>query len=152
MSESRPFLNTFKFAGVPWKFGLVDGFKYEDGLSHTRNGVIVLSTDTLNNYTDIQLMRTLIHEKVHVYQYLYPTDVKKYIKHRNMKVHSMRTRNDRANPDTDEYIYVDSSGNEYRASYLKYANEIIDVEYKSGNTQFYEHPYESMAITLENIL
>lgn len=151
-SKSRPFLDPFKFARVHWKFGVVDGTDYEGGLSHTRNGVIVLSDDTLNTYTDKQLMRTLIHEKVHVYQYLYPSDVTKYIKHKHMKIHSKRTGNDRANPDTDEFIYKDASGNEYRASYVKNADEITDVKYKSGNTQYYEHPYESMAISLEKIL
>lgn len=151
-SKRRTYMDPFKFAKVPWKFGLVDGSLYEDGLSHTRHGVIILSTDTVKNYTNQELVRTLIHEKAHVYQYLYPNDIQKYIREKNLKIHSKRTSRDRANPDTDEFIYVDKEGNQFRASYIQNAKSITDVKYKSGNTQFFEHPYESMAIQLESIV
>lgn len=151
MVDKKTYFNPLKLNKIPWRFGITKGNKYEDGLSHTRNGVIMFSRRTLENYTDKQLLKTMIHEKIHVYQQVYPEDVLKFVKHKGFKIHQTKTPNDRANPDTDNFIYVDSHNNEYRASYIPNAKSITDVKYKSGYTQTYEHPYESMAIELEKI-
>ena len=151
-TKLNSYIDTRKFANISWKFGLVRGNLYENGLSHTRNGVIILSKETMDSYSDRQLTQTLIHEKTHVYQYLYPQHTEKYVKVKKFKKAGLRKGDIRANPDTDEYVYIDKNGKEFSAVYNKNAKSITDSTYSSGNSQIYEHPFESMAIEVENAL
>ncbi len=151
LSKSN-YINKNKLIQIPWKIGIVNGNLYEEGLPHTRNGNIILSRNTLNNNSNKDLAKTLLHEKVHVYQYLYKDETQKYIEKKGFKKLRRREKNVRANPDIDLYTYTDSSGNKYRATYRKNASSILDVKYDAGNSQYYEHPYESMAIELEKII
>ena len=145
-------INKTKLIQIPWKIGVVNGKLYEEGLPHTRNGNIILSRNSLNNNSNKELAKILLHEKVHVYQYLYKDETQKYIEKKGFKKLRRREKNVRANPDIDLYTYTDSSGNKYRATYRKNASSILDVKYDAGNSQSYEHPYESMAIELEKMV
>ena len=150
-NSTTEFFDKIKYVKIPWKIGIVDGDLYEDGLPHTRNGNIILSRDTIRYSSNQHLLQLLLHEKVHVYQYFNKGDVQKYIKSKNLK-RVKKNKRVRANPDIDDYTYEDSSGNKYQAIYRDNATSISDVDYEMGNSQFYEHPYESMAIQLEKIL
>jgi len=151
-NKSNKYLNKTKLIQIPWKIGIVNGNLYEEGLPHTRNGNIIISRNTLNNSSNKDLAKILLHEKVHVYQYLYKDETQKYIEKKGFKKLRRREKNVRANPDIDLYTYTDSSGNKYRATYRKNASSILDVKYDAGNSQSYEHPYESMAIELEKMV
>ena len=149
-NNNKAYFDKVKFTRIPWKIGVVNGNLYEAGFPHTRNGNIIFSRNSF--YTSNQdLSRVLLHEKVHVYQYLYKKDAEKYIKSKNLK-RIKRGKNVRANPDIDDYSYQDSSGNIYQAVYRKNAKSIGDVYYDMGKSQYYEHPYESMAIEMEKML
>lgn len=136
---------------IPWKIGCIKGKLYENGLPHTRDDVIVLSKDHVNDYSIKKLMKTLMHEKVHVYQKIYKIDVEKYIKMNNFTKLKERSIQDniRANPDLDNWVYRDSSNNVYRAIYNDNPSSIEDITYLPFNSQSYEHPFEKMAIYIE---
>ena len=137
---------------ILWKIGCVKGKIYENGLPHTRIDTIILSKEHLELY-DNQLIKLLIHEKIHVYQKMYPNDVQLYIKLNGFMPIKKRDMNDniRANPDLDNWIYKDKDSNIYKAQYNKEPKTISDVIYYPTDSQLYEHPYETMAITIQNL-
>ena len=57
-----------KMKNIQWKFGCVTGKLYENGLPHTRNDIIIISYQDLDIYSDKKLEKTLLHEKIHIYQ------------------------------------------------------------------------------------
>jgi hypothetical protein len=144
--------NGQKANAILWKFGCVKGKLYENGLPHTRIDTIILSKEHLE-LDDNKLIKLLIHEKIHVYQKMYPNDVQLYIKLNEFIPIKKREMNDniRANPDLDNWIYKDKESNIYKAEYKKDPKTIRDVIYNPSDSQLYEHPYETMAITIENL-
>ena len=138
---------------ILWKFGCVKNKIYENGLPHTRIDTIILSKEYVNTYDDNQLIKLLIHEKIHVYQKMFPNDVQLYIKLNGFMPIKKRDMNDniRANPDLDNWIYKDKDSNIYKAQYNKDPKTISDVIYYPTDSQLYEHPYETMAITIQNL-
>ena len=138
---------------ILWKIGCVKGKIYENGLPHTRIDTIILSKEYVNTYDDNQLIKLLIHEKIHVYQKMFPNDVQVYIKQNGFIPIRKREMNDniRANPDLDNWIYKDKNSNIYKAQYNKDPKTISDVIYYPTDSQLYEHPYETMAITIQNL-
>lgn len=138
-----------KFNNIVWKIGAVSGTLYENGLSHTRNDVIVISKEYINNSSLVELTRTLLHEKVHIYQKMYPEDVDKFLdsyKFTKFKIREARD-NTRANPDIDDWIYKDENGMIYKAEYKPNPKNLSDT---NTPNQMYEHPYEKMAILISN--
>jgi hypothetical protein len=148
------FIHLDKFLSLPWKFGLVCSKKYENGLPHTRQQYIIFEKKYLENISQKSLMKTLIHEKVHVYQKMYPQDIQYYLNHHQFKKIKPRESKDliRANPDLDNFIYHDKHFNTYKAVYNNDAINLEDITYFPHDTQFYEHPFEQMAIKFEKII
>ncbi len=133
---------------IPWKIGLTTGKIYEGGLPHTRNDVIIISTDIINNYSDNNLIKLLIHEKVHIFQKLYPNETKQYIS--KFKILRERNENDmiRVNPDTNNYIYINDDKEILQTKYnSSNPSSILDVNTMNQNK---EHPYEWMAIDISD--
>jgi hypothetical protein len=144
-----------KCIDIPWNLICIKGKLYENGLPHTRSNYIIISKKNIDNYSMDKLTKTLIHEKVHIYQKIYKEDCEKYLKEHNFKRYKYREENDniRANPDIDKWIYKDGSDNIYSAKYTNNNPESIEsIEYKPYNSQSYEHPYEKMAIYIENYI
>ncbi len=142
-----------KASEIEWKLGCISGKYYENGLPHTRSDIIVLPNIKINTYTEKRLIKLLIHEKIHLYQKIYPVHVEIYINKHNYKRIKEREENDniRANPDLDNWIYSDSNGNINKAYYNKNPISIEDITYYPIDNQNHEHPYEKMAIDIENI-
>jgi len=139
-----------KFNNIKWKIGTVSGTLYENGLPHTRNDVIIISKEYINKSSIKELTRTLLHEKVHIYQKLYPEDVHKFLdsyKFRKLKIRD-ELDNTRANPDVDQWIYVDGNNMVYKAEYIHNPRFLQDTKL---HNQLYEHPFEKMAIEISNI-
>jgi len=141
-----------KANNILWKIGCIKGKLYEHGLPHTRGDIIVISKEKVNNYTKKKLIKTLIHEKIHIYQKIYPNDVNKYLIENKFYKIKKKDINDniRANPDLDEWIYKDIKGNIYKAIYNDNPLSIEDITYSPKDNQSYEHPFEKMAIFIEN--
>lgn len=144
--------NGNKAKELPWKIGCIQGKLYENGLPHTRGNIIILSKKDINEYTESKLTNTLIHEKVHIYQKIYSNDVEKYLKEYNFSIVKERDKYDniRSNPDLNNIIYKDNNNNIYKATYENNPKSIEDVVYSPINNQYYEHPFEHMAIFIEN--
>jgi len=137
---------------------------YEEGLPHTRDKYIFIHPSLLKRSTK-ELVSTLIHEKVHIYQRKYAKE-ETYIKpeERNGKLTDYmvskmgfkrsKKRSDiscdiRANPDLDEWIYINPKNN--REMYLCYRsgnptgiNDII------GDSKE-EHPFEYIAYEIAKL-
>jgi hypothetical protein len=65
---------------IPWKFAKV-GASIEKGWPHTHNDIIVLSDAFFTGGGGHTLLKTLIHEQIHVYQRLYPKDTSHFMEY-----------------------------------------------------------------------
>jgi hypothetical protein len=128
---------------IPWIIAVTRGRVYEDGFPHTRKHIIFLNDATIRSP---DLNSTLLHEKIHVFQRMYPAEMDAWIARRGFKKWKLRKSEplSRANPDLDEWIYIDSKTD--KPMIALYNSEvpkgISDV--KLSNAAF-EHPYELMA-------
>ena len=140
------------FLLIPWKVGFVKDNKYENGLPHTRQDTIILPITAIHSEKSSYLRKLLVHEKVHIYQRMYPIKTSNYLVdqgYSKYKLIKSSKYNIRANPDIDEYIYKNSSGQLLMAQFNNNKPKNIgSVRYSVGTTQNYEHPYEDMAINL----
>ena len=123
----------------------------ENGLPHTRSNIIFLSTNLLND-TDLQIIKILIHEKIHIFQRFNPFHKLIIDFLHNNNITQFMTKKDyinthpltRANPDLDNWIYINKN-NILTCSYnSKKPNSINDID----NDPLYEHPYEMMAYNI----
>jgi len=120
---------------------------YEGGLPHTRIDVILLPYGITNQATT-DLTSLLIHEKVHVYQKLFPEDLQKYYTSKGLQIVGKRNTKDniRANPDADENIYKDEKGKimalEYQANPKRITDTLPEGE---------DHPNEQMSYDIGNL-
>ena len=142
-SINYPYLDGKKFNKIPWKIGFVKGTEYENGFPHTRNDIIILPIEYPIS------ANVLIHEKIHVYQKLYPDDIKKYLDENNFIKYKLSDYLGRANPDIDKYLYKKDM-DIYYSRYNDNPNSITDVTYYPINDSTLEHPYEMMAYNLSN--
>lgn len=130
-------------ADIPWNIAITQGRDYEDGFPHTRKNVIFINDSLIKSSA---LASTLLHEKIHVFQRMYPAEMDAWIAKRGFKKWKTRKSEplSRANPDLDEWIYIDPKTQ--RPMIAVYSSEvpkgISDV--KLANPAF-EHPYELMA-------
>jgi len=129
---------SYKLNNIPWKIGFSYLYDYEFGLPHTHNDIIIINKDNIYNN---DLVTILIHERIHVYQRLFPQDIQEYLLYNNFERIAKKTDIDRVNPDTDEYIYIRDG--------LIFECKIDNNKLKcTRNNSKYEHPFEYMAYTL----
>lgn len=129
-----------------WVFALVSD-KYEEGFPHTRSNIIFLSPLILN-YSNNELIKTLIHESVHIYQRYNREKLELFLKDNNFTIIRPRDNKSllRANPDLDSYIYRNRDGIEMAAYYTsENPKGISDTNLKS---LIDEHPFEFMAYNI----
>lgn len=141
-TEAKKFYNN----NIDWIFAHINN-NYEQGYPHTRGTIIFISNNTINSNENI-LIKTLIHESVHIYQRYNKEKIQEYLIKNNYYISRIRNNNSliRANPDLDEYIYKDDNSIEMIANYSsEYPKEINDITLKNLS---YEHPFEKMAYEL----
>lgn len=151
---NEPWFNGKKAIQTPWKFGSIRGSEYENGLPHTRGDVIILPQIALDNYNYSELTKLILHEKIHIYQKMYPRDVENYIQHNHFYKFKKRSEfmDSRANPDLNEWIYNDSSNKTFVAVYNSNATNISDVTFYPNNNNNEEHPFEKMAYEMSETI
>lgn len=132
-----------KLKNYKWIIGCSYGQQYEFGYPHTRNDVIILN---YNNIYDSDLYKTLIHERIHIYQKLFPDDINDYLNIYNFKKYKKQNNKHLANPDTDNYIY--QLNNNICECII--TNQNI-IQYTNNNFKF-EHPYEYMAYDIVELI
>ena len=137
-----------KMNKIQWIIGIVSNKYYEEGFPHTRNNIIIIPLFLLNNIN--LLTQILLHEKVHIYQKLFPKDIEEFINHNKYTKYCLKSEieNIRANPDLDKWIYKDENNNLITAIYKDNPTSINDVVYST----LYEHPYEQMAYEIQNLV
>ena len=136
-----------KANNIPWSIGIVDGTIYEEGYPHTRGNVIVIPKFLIYQKN---LTKTLIHEKIHIYQKYYEDDLLLYINNNFKKaISSSRISNNRANPDIDVHLYTDKNNHLMYCTYIENPKSIMDVVYYPVNNPSNEHPFELMAYNIE---
>jgi len=144
------YISARKLHDIPWKIGLTKGNVYEDGLPHTRQDVIFITRKTLMSR---YLASTLLHEKVHIYERMYPDDVAKWMQIQGYQVWKPRReeRLARSNPDLDPYIYIDRVSKRPMITIYKSdkPHNISDVIQQNASS---EHPYETLAYEIGNSL
>jgi len=141
---------------IEWRIGCVEGREYEYGLPHTVGTTIIFTKEMMEDYSWTDLIDTLVHEKVHLYQKRYPEDVDRYLSEKGFVVDKKRSEADRirANPDINQTVYkrvYGGNGNnddndKYRMQYVSRPVNITDTIQKDHRK---EHPFEEMAIDIE---
>ena len=137
--EAKQFFNNKN----DWIFATINN-NYENGYPHTRANIIFLSTNVINS-NNSELIKTLIHESVHIFQRYNKDIINEYLANNNYQISRKKNKNSliRSNPDLDEYIYKDKNGTEMMANYSsENPTGINDITIKN---LLYEHPFEKMA-------
>ena len=144
-----PEINTKKIANMDWVLSKTNGEWYESGYPHTRENVIFI-TDEVIRHPD--LTRIMIHEKIHVFERLYPEEIEEwmrvngYTKHSHLKDYPMA----RSNPDVNGIVYKSKEGCLTLAQFKnKNPSGIDDAIYPCGRDWKHEHPYETLAYTID---
>lgn len=145
---NEPWISAKKFKNIPWKIIITNNRTYEYGLPHTRFDTIIIPDNMITVNNARRLCDTLFHEKLHVYQKMYPDQINKHVL-KEYKIVTIDQSLNRANPDTDNKIYKHINTNTiYQCNFISSKpNNIIDVVYTRDEPMF-EHPYEKMVYDL----
>lgn len=100
------------FRAIPWKFAKVDN-GLENGYPHTLYDTIIVTSELLQG-SDNDIIKTLLHEKVHVFQRFNPIVVRELLRDLSwvpltpatLETVKPTLYNVRSNPDLDNLIYV----------------------------------------------
>jgi hypothetical protein len=150
--KAHNYLKQVKFPGfyynkifnLPWLIGCSKNNNYEFGYPHTRDTFIILN---IKNIYDKNLYKTLIHERIHIYQKLFPNDINEFLKFYQFNKVRKQNEYDRANPDTDNFIYKHNNII-FECKINTKKNNIIEY---TNNSYYLEHPYEYMAYLIEDM-
>lgn len=132
------------FNDIKWKIIFFKGENYEDGMPHTRSDLIFIPVEHILNSSNDKLIRTLVHEKIHLLQRFYPGDklITDFMSSYQLSDYKKNIKLARNNPDLNEFIYKNKNNEkmyyEYSSEYPSSINDVINVNY-------HEHPYEEMA-------
>lgn len=137
---------------IPWKIVKFSAY-LENGFPHTHADIIFLPQSRLSVKQERDMQLILAHEKVHVYQRLYPLEANLFIKDvLGCRVSTLRHLHPshsafRSNPDINTLIYKDTYMNEivpiYTSNHPRNLSEIQDKR---------DHPFEMMAYMLADVL
>ncbi len=147
--KNIPQINAKKIANMEWVLSKTNGKWYEAGYPHTRENIIFI-TDEVIRHPD--LTRIMIHEKIHVFERLYPEEIEEWMKVNGYSVHSHLKDYPlaRSNPDVNGIVYKSREGCLTLAQFKnKHPSGIDDATYPCGRDWKYEHPYETLAYTID---
>ena len=151
------YLNYKDIANIKWVLAITksdNGGKYENGLPHTRKHIIFLSQDVLN-YSEDEIIRLLIHEKIHIYQRyneaLFKTIIYNMGYTDSHDIPQEKLKYVRSNPDVNKKIYKNKNTGElmiclYRSDKPQNINDIVTQNYSM------EHPYEKIAYEISEYI
>jgi hypothetical protein len=140
-------IDCVQIASIPWVMALTNGKEYEDGLPHTRADIIFISTDL--DQTHDTLVRTLIHEKVHLYQRLNPQDMMSFLAFHGYPRWKQRfgVPRVRSNPDLDPWIYFNPVTKKPMVAYYS-SDTPANINDIALDNHLMEHPYEEIAYNI----
>ena len=164
-----------KIEAIPWKFLKVNP-NIENGYPHTLEDVIILSDLFFRGDRNVeQQMMTLLHEKIHIFQRLYPTETHELIlnilKFQVKKMDSSFETKIRHNPDINVITYgigdfyilqlynsdmpksiSDSRPVKVNEATLEVFPIVANDLYLPNDISQLEHPYEIMASYLPYVI
>ena len=142
-------VNFKKLANMNWIISKTNGKWYEAGYPHTRENIIFITQDVINHR---DIVRIMIHEKIHVFERLYPEDIENWMKSQGYKPYKLLSDYPlaRSNPDVNGIVYLDKNGNETLAQFKnKNPSGIDDAVYPGNKDWKFEHPYETLAYLVD---
>lgn len=162
--------NTKRLVNLQWKFAKQSS-SIENGWPHTLGDVIILSSDFFNSSNQ---KITLLHEKIHIYQRVFPIESNKLFIEWNFKP-AIKLENiqlARNNPDINDFVYkkkdkifvqlYNSKTPKSISDSKPYIYNENDIEHPINVTQEnldisniasqYEHPNEIMATVIPQII
>lgn len=138
-------LNNFQLLkNIKWNFLVFS--EIENGFPHTHYNTILIPSNMIKRNSPT-LASTLLHEKVHVFQRLYPNATHKLVlEHYNFKLIDVRDNyiNLRRNPDINDIIYS-SNDVPILSTYEDNATSLSHIK------DYRDHPYEIMAYTIQDM-
>ena len=149
LSNIIPEINGKKIADMEWVLSKTEGKWYEAGYPHTRENIIFITTDVIHHR---EVARIMIHEKMHVFERLYPEEIEEWLKVTGYKKHSLLKDYPmaRSNPDVNGIVYVNKDGCKTLAEFKnKNPSGIDDANYPCGRDWKHEHPYEHLAYIVD---
>lgn len=144
-----PQINAKKIANMEWVLSKTNGEWYEAGYPHTRENIIFITDDVIRHP---DLTRIMIHEKIHVFERLYPEEIEEWMRVKGYTVHSKLKDYPlaRSNPDVNGIVYKSKEGCLTLAQFKnKNPSGIDDANYPCGRDWKHEHPYETLAYTID---
>lgn len=154
VSKASSLLDRYtRLHNIPWRF-LTTADDIESGFPHTHGEFIIIPRShifaTITDKAMTHLIDTLVHEKIHVYQRLYPCQSNiLYLDFWKLQIvqHTPHSRtNHRTNPDTNMLTY--SIDGTIIAS--EYINPIAPLLHKTKGD--FDHPHEIMAYVATHII
>lgn len=142
-----------------WKLALTykNNFEYEEGLPHTRENIIFITESLIpddNNSYD-NLIKVLVHEKIHIYQRynskLFDDIIKSmgYMILPEYKIDKDKLYLRRSNPDINNTIYYNPVNNKDMVFYYS-SKKPYGINDIATNNFSLEHPYEYIAYDIAN--
>jgi hypothetical protein len=144
-----PQINTKKIANMDWVLSKTNGEWYEAGYPHTREDIIFITDEVISHP---ELTRIMIHEKIHVFERLYPEEIEEWMMVNGYRKHSLLKDYPlaRSNPDVNGIVYKSKEGCLTLAQFKnKKPSGIDDATYPCGRDWKYEHPYETLAYIID---
>jgi hypothetical protein len=147
-SSSNDYIEPNLMRKIRWRFAMTnDTNVYEGGFPHTRADLIFVTPALIDSK---DLIKTLVHEKVHVYQRKHGAEFQAVLKKKKYVRLGLRSTVPliRANPDLDKYVYEDPAGEVMAISYASSKpKSIMDIDVATNDTKR-EHPYETIAYAI----
>jgi hypothetical protein len=146
-----------RFHKVEWSFVKL-ACTVENDYPHTLGSFIMLPATIVNPSTcQVNTLReTLIHEKLHIYQRLYPLETNMLIiDFWEYNIFDLKSKypTARANPDINKIVYSRDEAICYQEYTSTKPKNLADSrKVSSCSTQDYEHPYEKMAYCIADII
>jgi hypothetical protein len=127
------------------------GLNKEAITKHAKFGenIIFITTDVIHH---MEVARIMIHEKMHVFERLYPEEIEEWLKVAGYKKDSLLKDYPmaRSNPDVNGIVYVNKDGCKTLAEFKnKNPSGIDDATYPCGRDWKHEHPYEHLAYIVD---
>ena len=145
-----PNINFKKIADIKWVLSKTEGRTYELGYPHTRLDMIFITPDVIHHR---EVVRIMVHEKMHVFERLFPEEMKIWIDSEGYKPYKRLSDYPmaRSNPDLDGIVYLDKNGNETLVQFTTTNPTSIDdkVTYPGNKDWKVEHPNETLAYRVD---
>jgi len=148
LTEANNQINKFPHLHeIEWNILLFEEGEFK--FPHTHGDTIFIPYNWFNKKTHVEdKVNTLIHEKIHIFQRLFPLETNYLLVHIwKYEIFNLnKIENVRHNPDINKINYLDQQGSTFDNVYLNDKQGCSQLKNKR------DHPYEQMAYWLVNVI